>query len=104
MAPESLRDDKYYSEATDVWSFGIVMWEILSRQEPHLNVDPMSIAFKIRDKGLVPSIDSEWDTSLQMLIKDCLRQNPADRPSFDQITSRLERRAEMLLVEADINL
>ncbi len=76
----------------------------MSRQEPHLNIDPMSVAFKIRDKGLVPPIDSEWDTSMQLLIKDCLRQNPAERPSFEQICTRLERRAEMLLVEADINL
>lgn len=104
MAPESLRGDRHYSAATDVWSFGIVAWEILRRQEPHLTVDPMSIAFKIRDKGLVPSIDAEWDTSLQLLIKDCLRPNPSDRPDFEQILGRIERRQEMLLIEADIIL
>jgi serine/threonine protein kinase len=40
MAPESILD-LVYNEKTDVWSFGIVCWEILSKSEPYPDLDPV---------------------------------------------------------------
>lgn len=68
QAPESLRDLQY-STKSDVWSFGIVctyffsirslllvysayylhiVYEIVSRNEPHIDVDPLEVAVKIK--------------------------------------------------------
>ena len=40
MAPESILD-LVYNEKTDVWSFGIVCWEVLSKSEPYPDLDPV---------------------------------------------------------------
>ena len=38
MAPESLLD-KMWSEKTDVWAFGVLMFEILAREEPYIDLE-----------------------------------------------------------------
>ncbi len=47
QAPESL-SDTVYSTKTDVWSFGIVCWEIFSGREPHADADALTIGKAIR--------------------------------------------------------
>lgn len=46
QAPEALRG--IYSSKTDVWSFGIVMFEIINQTEPHIFEDPLFVGLKIR--------------------------------------------------------
>jgi serine/threonine protein kinase len=45
MAPESLRT-KEYSKMSDVWSFGILCYEILAGKEPHADANPTEIGYK----------------------------------------------------------
>jgi serine/threonine protein kinase len=47
MAPESLRQH-VYSKKSDVWSFGIVVYEIVAQREPHFDVDPLEVGLLIR--------------------------------------------------------
>jgi serine/threonine protein kinase len=47
QAPESLKSSQYSSKS-DVWSFGILCWEVLLGEEPHLNSDPLAIGIEIR--------------------------------------------------------
>jgi serine/threonine protein kinase len=47
MSPESI-GQQVYSKKSDVWMFGIVVYEIVSQCEPHTNIDPKQIAFLIR--------------------------------------------------------
>jgi predicted Ser/Thr protein kinase len=90
MAPESLRSP-IYDEKTDVWSFGIVCWEIVCRQEPHLNEDPLSIGGKIRDECFTPLIPDDCNPKIKQLMKDCWNPNPEDRPDIKSICDRLEK-------------
>jgi predicted Ser/Thr protein kinase len=90
MAPESLRSP-IYNEKTDVWSFGIVCWEIVCRQEPHLNEDPLSIGGKIRDECFTPLIPDDCNPKIKQLMKDCWNPNPEDRPDIKSICDRLEK-------------
>jgi serine/threonine protein kinase len=84
MAPESLQSSTY-STQSDVWSFGIVVYEIVARHEPHFDEDPMSIGFRIRDEGLVPTIPETCDPFIRDLMLACWHPEPAKRPTFDQI-------------------
>ena len=43
MAPEVLQSDNNYTHKADVYSYGIVMWEIMSREPPFKNFRPHEI-------------------------------------------------------------
>lgn len=88
MSPESIRNFSY-SYSSDVWSFGIVIYEILARKEPHVDVDNMQVGYLIRDKGLKPSAPTGSCRILSDIMSECLQDNPDDRPSFEQICERL---------------
>lgn len=47
MAPESI-GQQVYSKKSDVWMFGIVVYEIVSQCEPHTDIDPKQVAILIR--------------------------------------------------------
>jgi serine/threonine protein kinase len=47
MSPESL-GQQVYSKKSDVWMFGIVVYEIVSQREPHTDIDPNQAAILIR--------------------------------------------------------
>jgi predicted Ser/Thr protein kinase len=79
MAPESLRD-RSYSIKSDVWTYGIVVNEIVSRQEPHVNEDQLSLAVNIRDHAATPAISPDSDPVLVEVIHKCLKADPKDRP------------------------
>jgi len=46
MAPELIRNESH-SEKVDIWSFGIVLWEMVTRQVPFAGMEPFAIAFKV---------------------------------------------------------
>ena len=55
MAPEVIRQEKTTAALTakiDVWSYGVVIWELLTRQIPYHNLPPLSVAFGV-GRGLL---------------------------------------------------
>src|SRR5690554_4046437 len=100
MSPEAIANNSY-STQSDVWSFGIVVWEILvtlskssshlfqTRQTPHTDLDIIEAAHQIKTKGLHPPIPSEAPEHIQQLLKDCWQLFPSQRPSFKLICERI---------------
>jgi serine/threonine protein kinase len=84
MAPEALRDGTY-SAKTDVWSFGIVMFEVITQSEPHVEEDPLFIGIKIRDGAIFPRLPAASDQGLKTLMEQCCRKEPNERPDFNNI-------------------
>lgn len=89
MSPESLRNNTY-SYSSDVWSFGIVIYEILAREEPHLAVDQMQIGLMIRDQGLRPTAPVGSNPKLCNIMERCLSIDPTHRPGFQLICDELD--------------
>ena len=95
IAPEVL-DGERYSKESDVYSFGIVMWEVLTRKIPWHGVDMGEIVTLVRE-GARPEIPNFWDVQdghgeefivfeeYVDLMTSCWSQNPYDRPSFAKI-------------------
>ncbi len=52
-APEVLRGEKY-TEKCDVYSFGIVLWECVTRQTPHEGIPHFQVVFQVGTQGLRP--------------------------------------------------
>ena len=89
MAPESLRD-RSYSYATDVWSFGILVSEIVNREPPHRTLDIITAAFRIRDEGMTPQLRDDCPGILRDLLQQCWYLDPEYRPSFEEICEVLK--------------
>ncbi|XP_038060632.1 ephrin type-A receptor 8-like [Patiria miniata] len=89
-APEAIAFKKFTS-ASDVWSYGIVMWEIMSYGErPYWNW-PNQDVIRAVDKGyrLPPPMDCP--EALHQLMLDCWQKDRNHRPTFSTIVSTLER-------------
>ncbi|TKY49422.1 Serine/threonine-protein kinase EDR1 [Spatholobus suberectus] len=90
MAPELLNgSSNKVSEKVDVFSFGIVLWEILTGDEPYANMHYGAIIGGIVNNTLRPTIPSYCDLEWKTLMEQCWAPNPAVRPSFTEIARRL---------------
>ncbi|WCJ37075.1 Protein kinase superfamily protein with octicosapeptide/Phox/Bem1p domain [Euphorbia peplus] len=90
MAPELLNgSSNKVSEKVDVFSFGIVLWEILTGDEPYANMHYGAIIGGIVNNTLRPTIPSYCDAEWKRLMEQCWAPNPAVRPSFTEIAGRL---------------
>jgi len=89
MAPEIIMGRKYSSSA-DVYAFGIILWEVLTRLEPYEDKEPMQIVVEVVNENLRPNLPGTFaDSPLVPLMKDCWHENPEHRPSFEKILERL---------------
>ncbi|KAF8108924.1 hypothetical protein N665_0104s0235 [Sinapis alba] len=90
MAPELLSgSSSKVSEKVDVFSFGIVLWEILTGEEPYANMHYGAIIGGIVNNTLRPTVPSYCDPEWRMLMEQCWAPDPFVRPSFPEIARRL---------------
>ncbi|KAM9962978.1 hypothetical protein ACTFIW_006199 [Dictyostelium discoideum] len=90
MAPEVMMF-KEFNESSDVYSFGIVLWEILTRKEPfshHRELEKFREAVCVKHER--PPIPNDCLDSLRRLIEKCWDKEPISRPSFKEIISALD--------------
>ncbi|KAG6694986.1 hypothetical protein I3842_09G074700 [Carya illinoinensis] len=90
MAPELLNgSSSMVSEKVDVFSFGIVLWEILTCEEPYANMHYGAIIGGIVNNTLRPPVPSFCDPEWRLLMEQCWAPDPVARPSFTEIARRL---------------
>jgi len=94
MAPETIKTQRF-SKMTDIWTFGIVIWEIITKgAEVHSNIndDIVEIKVQIRDNFLTPEIPQKTDSTLKVLMKQCWYKDPEMRPSPKDIIDMIKER------------
>jgi len=89
MAPEVARHESY-NELADVYSFGILLWEILALEKPYKNLTCTEWLNEVICNGVRPSIDNYWPTKLQYLLRCCWSEDINERPNFDIIVDVLD--------------
>ncbi|CAH8357984.1 unnamed protein product [Eruca vesicaria subsp. sativa] len=98
MAPELLSgSSSKVSEKVDVFSFGIVLWEILTGEEPYANMHYGAIIGGIVNNTLRPTVPSYCDPEWRMLMEQCWAPDPFVRPSFSEIARRLRTMSSAIL-------
>uniref|UniRef100_A0A3B3QKX0 receptor protein-tyrosine kinase n=1 Tax=Paramormyrops kingsleyae TaxID=1676925 RepID=A0A3B3QKX0_9TELE len=92
MAPEAMQYHRF-SAASDVWSFGIVMWEVMSFGErPYWDMGSQDVLKAIEDGFRLPA-PVNCPAPLHQLMLECWQKERAERPKFSQIHSALSKAA-----------
>ncbi|XP_035538820.1 serine/threonine-protein kinase EDR1-like isoform X4 [Juglans regia] len=84
MAPELIRNESF-TEKCDIFSLGVVMWELCTLSRPWEGVPPERVVYSVANEGSRLDIP---EGPLGRLISDCWAE-PQERPSCEEILSRL---------------
>ncbi|KAL1371622.1 hypothetical protein HN51_001854 [Arachis hypogaea] len=95
MAPEMIKE-KHHTKKVDVYSFAIVLWELLTGLTPFENMTPEQAAFAVTHKNARPPLPCDCPWAFSNLINKCWSSNPKKRPHFDEIVTILESYIESL--------
>ncbi|KAK4258458.1 hypothetical protein QN277_004905 [Acacia crassicarpa] len=93
MAPEVI-EHKPYDHKADIFSFGVVLWELLTGKLPYENLTPLQAAIGVVQKGLRPTIPKNTHPKFVELLERCWQQDPTLRPDFPEIIDILQRLAK----------
>ncbi|XP_063261245.1 fibroblast growth factor receptor 2 isoform X8 [Prinia subflava] len=90
MAPEALFD-RVYTHQSDVWSFGVLMWEIFTLGGSPYPGIPVEELFKLLKEGHRMDKPANCTNELYMMMRDCWHAVPSHRPTFKQLVEDLDR-------------
>ena len=93
MAPEIIQGNRYNGKV-DVYSFGILMYEVVTNSLPYpllLNgkMTPYIFNQKVVEEDLRPKFEFPINKSIQKLIESCWAKDPKERPTFEEIFKKL---------------
>ncbi|KAK7400586.1 hypothetical protein VNO78_11796 [Psophocarpus tetragonolobus] len=103
MAPEMIKR-KSYGRKVDVYSFGLILWEMVTGTIPYEDMTPIQAAFAVVNKNSRPVIPSDCPNAMRALIEQCWSLNPDKRPEFWQIVKVLEQFESSLAHEGTLTL
>uniref|UniRef100_A0A8C5HUM2 Fibroblast growth factor receptor n=1 Tax=Gouania willdenowi TaxID=441366 RepID=A0A8C5HUM2_GOUWI len=90
MAPEALFD-RVYTHQSDVWSFGVLMWEIFTLGGSPYPGIPVEELFKLLKEGHRMDKPSNCTHELYTKMRECWHAVPTQRPTFTQLVEELDR-------------
>ncbi|MED6144465.1 hypothetical protein PIB30_015892 [Stylosanthes scabra] len=90
MAPEVLRNEPA-NEKCDVYSFGVILWELATMMIPWKGLNPMQVVGAVGFQNKRLEIPDNVNPAVAQIIRDCWQMEPHLRPSFAQLMSRLSR-------------
>uniref|UniRef100_A0A2K6MDL1 Fibroblast growth factor receptor 3 n=1 Tax=Rhinopithecus bieti TaxID=61621 RepID=A0A2K6MDL1_RHIBE len=90
MAPEALFD-RVYTHQSDVWSFGVLLWEIFTLGGSPYPGIPVEELFKLLKEGHRMDKPANCTHDLYMIMRECWHAAPSQRPTFKQLVEDLDR-------------
>ncbi|XP_073299426.1 probable serine/threonine-protein kinase SIS8 isoform X1 [Primulina huaijiensis] len=89
MAPEVLRNEPS-NEKCDVFSFGVILWELCTLQQPWGGMNPMQVVGAVGFQHRRLDIPDNMDPVISDIITKCWQTDPRLRPSFTEIMAALK--------------
>ncbi|XP_009769082.1 putative serine/threonine-protein kinase SIS8 isoform X1 [Nicotiana tabacum] len=89
MAPEVLRNEPS-DEKCDVYSYGVVLWELCTLQQPWGGMNPMQVVGAVGFQHRRLDIPDDMDPAIADIIRKCWQTDPKLRPSFAEIMAALK--------------
>jgi len=93
LAPECTLQPPEVSSKSDVYSLGIVLWELMSREVPFGDMkDDYQVLYQVKNEGLRPDIDG-WPDLMVSIISSCWEQQPTLRPTAHAVHDYFKKNA-----------
>lgn len=89
MAPEVLRNEPS-DEKCDVYSFGVILWELSTMQQPWGGMNPMQVVGAVGFQHRRLDIPDDMDPAIADIIRKCWQTDPKMRPTFAEIMAALK--------------
>ncbi|KAL9337541.1 hypothetical protein Peur_069310 [Populus x canadensis] len=89
MAPEVLRNEPS-DEKCDVYSFGVILWELSTLQQPWGGMNPMQVVGAVGFQHRRLDIPDDMDPAIADIIRNCWKTDPKLRPTFAEIMAALK--------------
>lgn len=93
MAPELITGRSTNTTASDMYAFGIMLYEVFARKDPYEGTEQVkTILDEVADPDiqLRPPIPDGMPQVIQQIMKECLHDNPTRRPSAEEVDSRIQ--------------
>ena len=100
IAPE-IWQDKKYTKAGDVYAFAMIVYELLTHNEPFKDYNFFTLFSKVIINGERPKFKYPLPRCYRDLIEKCWSSNPEKRPTFNSIINRLRRNKEFITETID---
>uniref|UniRef100_A0A7N6AWY0 Fibroblast growth factor receptor n=1 Tax=Anabas testudineus TaxID=64144 RepID=A0A7N6AWY0_ANATE len=103
MAPEALFD-RIYTHQSDVWSYGVLLWEIFTLGGSPYPGIPVEELFKLLKEGHRMDKPANCTHELYMIMRECWHAVPSQRPTFRQLVEDLDRVLSMTSTDEYLDL
>uniref|UniRef100_A0A4W3HKD2 Mitogen-activated protein kinase kinase kinase n=1 Tax=Callorhinchus milii TaxID=7868 RepID=A0A4W3HKD2_CALMI len=98
MAPEVIKSS-LFSKGSDVWSYGVLLWELLTGEVPYRGIDGLAVAYGVAVNKLTLPIPSTCPEPFTKLMEECWDQDPHLRPTFATILEQLTAIEETVMID-----
>jgi len=90
--PQLLEDGAEYTAAADVYSLGMVLWELLTRKQPFEDAESYSVLFEwLKVDGKQEELPEGAPAVASDLVESCWRKVPGERPSAGEVSRNAEK-------------
>ncbi|XP_041086191.1 megakaryocyte-associated tyrosine-protein kinase-like [Polyodon spathula] len=90
-APEALKKEQKFSTRSDVWSYGVLLWETFSYgRQPYPKMTLKEVKEKV-EKGYRMEAPEDCPPAVYALMRSCWENDPGKRPSFRKLREKLEK-------------
>ncbi|KAM6960731.1 fibroblast growth factor receptor 3 isoform 2-T2 [Aplochiton taeniatus] len=103
MAPEALFD-RVYTHQSDVWSYGVLLWEIFTLGGSPYPGIPVEELFKLLKEGHRMDKPANCTHELYMIMRECWHAVPSQRPTFRQLVEDHDRLLSMTSTDEYLDL
>ena len=93
-APETFGLEPKYSPSSDIFSFGMILWELMTRKIPFEGIDPFQVIAAVKS-GERAKIPEEGPKEMKEIVRKCWEQEPEKRPTSKEVSETLEKQLEV---------